>query len=125
VDTFSKILVDPNPDPVLDRIRSVLRGRIRIRSKPDRIPNTASQVQLFLPSTAVPHSCSQGCGTGKFEDDTGSGSDILSEYGSGSGSGSCTYIYIYEYIYIYVYIFANVYVYTYPVLKHILIQYST
>jgi hypothetical protein len=30
----------------------------------------------------------QGCGTGKFED--GSGSDILSEYGSGSGSGSAT-----------------------------------
>ncbi len=63
----------------------------------------------------------QGCGTEKFED--GSGSDILSEYGSGSGSGpgsgsgsssgSCKYIYIYEYVYIYVYIFANVYVYTY------------
>jgi hypothetical protein len=58
----------------------------------------------------------QGCGTGKFEDSSGSvsGSDILSEYGSGSssGSGSYSYIHIYEYIYIYVYIFANVYVYT-------------
>jgi hypothetical protein len=40
----------------------------------------------------------QSCGTGKYED--GSGSDILSKYGSGSGSGSgsYTYIYIYEYI---------------------------
>jgi hypothetical protein len=62
---------------------------------------------------------SQGCGTEKFED--GSGSDVLYEYGSGSGSGSgsnsgsgsYTYIYIYEYVYIYVYIFANVYVNTY------------
>jgi hypothetical protein len=30
----------------------------------------------------------QGCGTGKFEDGSSSGSDILSEYGSGSGSSS-------------------------------------
>jgi hypothetical protein len=29
------------PDLDLNRILSVLRGRIRIRSKPDRIPNTA------------------------------------------------------------------------------------
>jgi hypothetical protein len=38
----------------------------------------------------------QGCGTGKFED--GSGSDILSEYGSGYGSSSGSYTYIYEYV---------------------------
>jgi hypothetical protein len=44
----------------------------------------------------------QGCGTGKFED--GSGSNILSDYGSGSGSrpGSGSYmhihiLYMYEY----------------------------
>jgi hypothetical protein len=55
----------------------------------------------------------QGCGTGKFED--GSGSDTLSEYSSGSGSSSrsYTYIHIYEHIYMYVYIFTNEYVLTY------------
>jgi hypothetical protein len=41
----------------------------------------------------------QGCGSGKFED--GSGSDILSEYGSGSGSNTCILTYMYEYIYVY------------------------
>jgi hypothetical protein len=41
--TFSKM----DPDPVLDRIRSVLRGRIRIRSKPGRILNTASVHRLY------------------------------------------------------------------------------
>jgi hypothetical protein len=54
------------------------------------------------------HCFPQGCGTGKFEDD--SGSDILFEYGSGSGSGSGPYTCIYIYVYVYVYIFVNVYI---------------
>ncbi len=61
----------------------------------------------------------QDCGTGKFED--GSGSDILPDYRSGSGSGTgsgsykCTpvYVYMYEYVHVYVYIFGNEYVYIY------------
>ncbi len=40
----------------------------------------------------------QGCGTGKFEDGSGSKSDILSDYGSGSSSGSGPYACIYIYI---------------------------
>ncbi len=59
----------------------------------------------------------QGCGTGKFEDGAGfgSGSDILSEYGSGSGSvsGSYTCIFIYIYVYVYVYVFVHLYIYIY------------
>ncbi len=61
--------------------------------------------------------CIQGCGTGKFED--GSGSDILSDMVPVPAPAPVpapvlghTYIYIYEYVYIYVYIFANVYIYT-------------
>jgi hypothetical protein len=60
----------------------------------------------------------QGCDSGKFED--GSGSDILSDYGSGSdlgsglssgsSSGSGSYTSIYIYVYVYVYIFVNVYI---------------
>jgi hypothetical protein len=59
------------------------------------------------------------CGTGKFADGSGSGPDILPDYGSGSGSGpgsgsyACIYIYMYKYVYVYMYVFVNLYVYIY------------
>jgi hypothetical protein len=65
-----------------------------------RVPRVIVQSGVVDPDPKVFASSDHGCGTGKFEDC--SGSDILSEYGSSSGSGSCTYIYIYEYVYIYV-----------------------
>ncbi len=47
---------------------------------------------VFKRGVAGPLKFNQGCGTGKFED--GSGSDIFSEYGSGYGSGSATLVLI-------------------------------
>jgi hypothetical protein len=58
------------------------------RSVPDPAYNTVISLLKagFYVGYLNPRSINQGCGTGKFED--GSGSDILSDYGSGFGSGS-------------------------------------
>jgi hypothetical protein len=59
-----------------------------------------TQYENRAPAPNISDGIRQGCGTGKFED--GSGSDILFEYGSGSGSGSYTCIYIYIFVNVYI-----------------------